>query len=293
LKNQVLEHQFGDLLYVPLFLTESLLPYRGTHQSFTRAYQNTDITIQGGADRTGLIPLPTGIIGRRLLLHFITQSWLEGSPEIKIRGASTLLTQFGIKHSHANKKNLKRQLYSLSMMMIRVRSHSTFDKADTEPFKVSNIRLMDSLNIYGIDEAPNQMCLFDSTVSFSPEFFDLLCELRQNHPPILRGALYGLTGPLQMDIYCFLQRRLQNENLMLKYGGQKLSWDNLYQQFGRGERRQDFQKMFRAALSKVLPALKTKSVRFADNQPVRVLKDGIVLNSIPRQVNPVLHVPNK
>ena len=51
--------------------------------------------------------------------------------------------------------------------------------------------------------------------------------------------------------------------------------------------------MFRAALSKVLPALKTKSVRFADNQPVRVLKDGIVLNSIPRQVEPVLHVPNK
>ena len=27
---------------------------------------------------------------------------------------------------------------------------------------------------------------------------------------------------------------------MIKYGGQKLSWDNLYSQFGRGERKQDF-----------------------------------------------------
>ena len=61
MKKQTHETNYGDLLYVPLFLTESLLPYRGSHQSFTRTYQQTDITIQGGADRNGLIPLPTGV----------------------------------------------------------------------------------------------------------------------------------------------------------------------------------------------------------------------------------------
>jgi hypothetical protein len=286
LKKQTHETNYGDLLYVPLFLTESLLPYRGSHQSFTRTYQQTDITIQGGADRNGLIPLPTGVIGRRLLLHFITQSWLQESPNVYIKGTSSLLTQLGIKHSATNKKNLKTQLNRLSMMMIRVRSHFTFPVAENEAFKNDNIRLMKSSQLYNL-EHDHQPSLFQSWVHFSPEFYEMLCALKAKHPPILKEPLFGLSGPLQMDIYCFLQRRLQNENLMIKYGGQKLSWDNLYSQFGRGERKQDFKAMFTKALKKVLPKLKTHKVQFADNTPVRVLKDGIALYPIPKQVAPV------
>ena len=93
------ESKTSSLYYVPLMLTESLLPYRGQHTHFTRKYQDTHITIQGGADDTGPLPLPSGVLGRRLLFHFITEAWLKRSSKIKIAGTQTILRDLNIKPS--------------------------------------------------------------------------------------------------------------------------------------------------------------------------------------------------
>ena len=280
------ETKTSSLYYVPLMLTESLLPYRGHHTHFTRKYQDTHITIQGGADDTGPLPLPSGVLGRRLLFHFITEAWLKRSSKIKIAGTQTILRDLNIKPSNAQRRALKKQIYYLSQMTIRVKTHFTLKDEKYEAYKGENIRVLKGLQIYNTDH-PTQLTLFDSWIEFSPEFYELLLQLRKKHPPIAKEPVWKLTGALQMDLYCFLQRRLQNIELSFSNTGFTLTWEALYEQFGRGERPQDFRKMIKSALKKVVPVIKTHRAKFADNTPVRVIKSGLRLYHIPRQVEEV------
>lgn len=267
-----------ELLYVPLFLTESLLPFRGKETFFTRSYMHTDITIQGGADRTGHLPLPSGIIARRLLFHFITEAWIQNSPKVGICGTQTLLKKLNISIKDRSRRALKKQVYYLSMMTMRIQEYVGIDG---EGFVNKNIPIMNGIEIYNWT-APEQLMLFRNSIEFSPQFFKLLQELKKNHPPIDKNVLWSITGPLQSDIYCWLQRRLQHPDTA---NGKSLSWDNLYDQFGRGQRVADFVYRFKSALKSVLPLIKYETYGSQRREfPVEITREGIVLYNIDKQV---------
>ena len=269
----------SSLLYVPLFLTESLLPFRSKETTFTRSYGNTNITIQGGADETGQLPLASGILARRLLFHFITQAWMKNSPKVNICGTQTLLKKLGINRNGHNRKSLKRQVYYLSMMTIRVKEYFGIDG---ESFRNRNIPLMNGIDIYNWT-APEQLMLFRNSVEFSPQFFALLQQLKEHHPPIDKKKMWSLTGPLQSDIYCWLQRRLQHPDTL---NGKNLSWEGLYDQFGRGQRMADFVYRFSRALERVIPVIKHECLEFQYVQePVAISEDGITLYNVGQQVD--------
>ena len=125
--------------------------------------------------------------------------------------------------------------------------------------------------------------LFRNSVEFSPQFFSLLQELKEHHPPIDKSTMWGLTGPLQSDVYCWLQRRLQHHDTL---NGKRLSWELLYDQFGRGQRLADFVYRFKQALDKVIPVIKSDYLEFQYQQePVQVFDDGIVLHNVGQQVD--------
>jgi hypothetical protein len=269
----------SPLLYVPLFLTESLLPFRSKETTFTRRYGKTNITIQGGADETGQLPLASGILARRLLYYFITQAWLKNSPKVNICGTQTLLKKLGVNVNNSSRRSLKKQVYYLSLMTIRIKEYIG---VDGDSFRNKNIPIMNGIEIYNWT-APEQLMLFRNHVEFSPQFFELLQRLRENHPPIDKNSMWSLTGPLQSDIYCWLQRRLQHPDTL---SGKFITWENLYGQFGRGQRMADFVYRFRRALVKVIPAIKNDVLEFEYKEdPVVILDDGIRLHNVGLQVD--------
>ena len=275
------------IIKLPLFLTESLLPLRSGPRVQTRAYQDCFITIQGGTIKGKDALLPSGIIGRRLLFYFITQAHSQKSPVIEISGTQSLLTEIGISHKGTARHRVKRELVRLSKTFITI-DRFPWSQAvkgteiDSESFEGHNFRIMKGISLYNVDK-PEQLNLFKSRVEFAPEFYDLLVQLYNHHPPIDKESLWAIDSPLATDVYCWLQRKVCSPRVV---GSLELNWKVIYGQFGRGEQISKFKSAFRKAMKSASEQIKTyKTDPFTyDRPPIEETKSGIRINPQKQQV---------
>jgi hypothetical protein len=75
-------------------------------------------------------------------------------------------------------------------MTIRIKEYIG---VDGDSFRNKNIPIMNGIEIYNWT-APEQLMLFRNHVEFSPQFFELLQRLRENHPPIDKNSMWSLTA---------------------------------------------------------------------------------------------------
>lgn len=276
------------VIKLPLFLTESLLPLRAGPRVQTRAYQDCFITLQGGSLKGELIPLPSGIIGRRLLFYFITQAHSQQSSLIEIKGTQSLLTEIGVSPTASARRRIKRELVRLSKTFITIDSFPWQDQEikdglEPEDFEGHNIRLMKGIRLFNVDK-PEQLNLFNSFVEFSPEFYELLVQLYKHQPPIDKESLHSIDTPLATDLYVWLQRRVQNPKM---FRSVELNWNVIYGQFGRGEQMSKFKSSFRKAMEVASRYVKMpKAPRFTYQEPAIVeTRTGVRINPGRQQVS--------
>ena len=207
-------------LALPLIIQESLLPRTQGATEFHRKYGNTDISLSGGVSKGKRLPLPSGIISRRLLYWAITTARYNKSPEIICDGSPTFLKNLNLGATARRRRDLKTQLKRLVHTSITIEEFGRYD----ESFTLDLVPMFDCVDF--LVEDTNQLRLFQSSIRFSDKFYNEIERLP--HQPINQDALFSLDSPLAMDIYLWAQRRT--------YGLRKttlIKWSLLYHQFRR------------------------------------------------------------
>ena len=254
-------------LALPLIIQESLLPRTQGAMLFHRKYGNTDITLSGGVSKGKRLPLPSGIISRRLLYWAITTARYNKSADIVCDGSPVFLKKLNLGASSRRRSDLKTQLVRLVNTSITVEEFGRYQ----ESFSLDLVPLFDSMDI--VVEESNQLRLFETSIRFSDKFYSMIEKLP--HQPINKDALFSLDSPLATDIYLWAQRRtfgLRKDTL--------ITWNLLYHQFRRAEETKPaFRRSFTNAVELVGSVMRTWDERsFA-----RLTDDGIVLRSCPQQ----------
>jgi len=254
-------------LSLPLVIQESLLPRRSGASVFHRRYGSTDITLSGGVSRGKRLPLPSGVISRRLLYWAITTARYNQSPKILCDGSPKFLENLNLSANAKRRRDLKIQLKRLVHTSITIEEFGRYG----ESFSLDLVPLFDSMDF--LHDDTDQLRLFQSSIKFSDKFYNEIERLP--HQPINQDALFSLDSPLAMDIYLWAQRRTYN----LKRDT-TISWNLLYHQFKRPEEtKPSFRRSFSKALDVVQSVMKTW-----DSSAFAVPTDaGVLLRSCPQQ----------
>jgi plasmid replication initiation protein len=257
------------LLFLPLIAQESILPLRAGPKVAVRRYGNVSISIQGGVYDGEALPLPSGTMARRILFHAITKAWITQDAKVQLGGIREMLRDLGIKSSSKSKRRLKAELIRLSKMSIAI----DYFPDGEDCLRSANVRLIQSLEIHGLQH-DSQMSLLGSWLEFSPEFFETIRGL--SHQPVMRDAIWDLTSPLSIDVYIWLQRRAQTHR---KSEPLHLSWNHIYEQFGRGEQMSKFKLAFSAAVKSATGQMKDWGTK-----PAWTTTKGVYVTQAPPQV---------
>jgi hypothetical protein len=256
-----------ERLLLPLFMQESVLPLSSGPVIVTRSYGNVSLSLQGGVMNGEQLPVASGTMSRRLMHYIVTKARLAGERRVHLGGLRKILKEINITEKSRSKKRLKEELLRLSKTSISVDYF-----ADNDTLRSTNIRLFSSLELHGL-KSDVQTSLLGSWIEFSPEFYRLITD--QAHQPVNKDAIWRLTSPLAIDVYLWLQRRCQT----VPASGLKLSWDQIYEQFGRGEQMSKFKFAFKRAVQSA-----TSEMKGWGWEPCTCSKEGVHVRTAPQQV---------
>lgn len=268
-KHKSLEH-----LALPLVLQESLLPRTQGATEYTRHYGNVCISISGGVSKGNRIPLPSGLVARRILYWSITKARATASREVQIHGSPKFLQELNLTADARRRRALKTQLIRLVHTSITVEEFPNPEK-DEPSITIPSVPLFECLYLGDViytGTKEEQLPLFKSSIVFSERFYKSVVELP--HQPINKEALFSLQSPLASDVYLWVQRRGQTINYK-----QKFSWGSMYQQFAQPrETKSNFRKSFTNAIN----SINEVTSKFS-NSVGYVSDTGFTLNALPQQ----------
>jgi hypothetical protein len=256
-----------ERLLLPLFMQESVFPLRSGPVVVTRSYGNVSLSLQGGVMNGEQLPIASGTMARRLMHYVVTAARVTGERKIHLGGVRKILKSINIAEKSSSKRRLKEELLRLTRTSITIDFF-----ADNDTLKSTNIRLFSSLELHGLN-SDIQTSLFGSWIEFSPEFFRLITDAV--HQPVNKDAIWRLTSPLAIDVYLWLQRRCQT----VPSNGLTLTWDHVYEQFGRGEQLSKFKSAFRRAVQSA-----TAEMKGWGWEPCTCSKEGVHVRTAPQQV---------
>lgn len=236
------------------------LPYRepkdATH--FFREYGRNTLAINAGrltnpaSGEMQLQGLPYGPKARLLLLHLCTEAVKQRSPKIEVAGSlSGFIRDMGFPVTGGDRgtlKQFKEQLNRLAACSMQI---GLWDGTRASTLNVPPFRQMDvwlPLNVH-----PDQGILWSSTITFQTDFFDNL--LQHALPVDIRAARAFAGSARKLDLLFWVGYRLSRLERPLR-----LTWDNLYKQFGCENAsirsfRQEFRKDV-SHLTEVFPRLR-------------------------------------
>ncbi|GJD94449.1 replication protein RepA [Methylobacterium iners] len=236
------------------------LPYREPKgaTNFFREYGRNTLAINAGrltnpiSGEMELQGLPYGPKARLLLLHLCTEAVKQRSPKIEVaHSLSGFIRDMGFPVTGGDRgtlKQFKEQLNRLAAcsMQIGLWDGSRASTLNVPPFRQLDVWL--PLNAH-----PDQGLLWSSTITFQTDFFDNL--LQHALPVDIRAARAFAGSARQLDLLFWVGYRLSRLERPLR-----LTWDNLYKQFGSENGsirsfRQEFRKDV-AHLTEVFPRLK-------------------------------------
>lgn len=234
----------GTLGYMARSLVQATMPHRKpSNNEFIR--QNGAFTLSILSPQK--IGLPFGSIPRLLIAWVTTEAVLTKNREL-ILGDS--LTQFMSQLDLVPTGGRWGTITRLREQMKRLFSAAiscTYD--DGEHWAIKNVHPITQANLWWAPKSPNQISLFDSTLTLSEEFFN---EVTAYPIPIDMDVIKAIKqSPMALDIYCWLTYRMS----YLKKSS-TIPWEALKVQFGadyaqdvQGTR--NFKKAFLRELRKV------------------------------------------
>lgn len=236
------------------------LPYREPKgaTNFFREYGRNTLAINAGrltnptSGEMELQGLPYGPKARLLLLHLCTEAVKQRSPKIEVaQSLSGFIRDIGFPVTGGDRgtlKQFKEQLNRLAAcsMQIGLWDGTRASTLNVPPFRQLDVWL--PLNAH-----PDQGLLWSSTITFQTDFFDNL--LQHALPVDIRAARAFAGSARQLDLLFWVGYRLSRLERPLR-----LTWDNLYKQFGSENGsirsfRQEFRKDV-AHLADVFPRLR-------------------------------------
>lgn len=226
------------------------MPRRSTEaRTFERRNGHASILIEAGKlwDGSDWVeqPLPSGAIPRLVMVHVSSEAVRTRSRSVEV-GHSTrqFLTTLGMQTNGGKRggyQALKRQIQALAAcrLSLGMQSEGRVMTVDAKP-----IRRFEAW----LHQDGDQGTLWPGVLELSDEFYGTLVE---HAVPLDPRALAALRhSALALDVYAWLAHRLRR---VARAGGIKLSWRNLYEQFGQEYRStKDFKKQFRQSLRQAL-----------------------------------------
>jgi hypothetical protein len=226
------------------------LPRRRTpDRVFERRNGHASILVEAGSlwDGSAWVeqPLPYGATARLIMVHISSEAIRTRCRTVEI-GESTrqFLTQLGMRSSGGRRGSyaaLKRQMQAIAACRLTLGMQS---EGRTVTLDAKPIRRFDAW----LHQDGWQCTLWPGTLELSQEFYDTLIE---HAVPLDPRALAALKhSSLALDIYAWLAHRLRRVNTP---NGVRLSWRNLYEQFGQEYANgKDFKTQFRHAMRQTL-----------------------------------------
>lgn len=225
------------------------LPRRATEaQTFERQSGHVSILLEAGKLYDGMRwveqPLPYGATPRLVLVHVSSEAIRTRSRTVDIGDSMRdFLNQLGMPTSGGARGGytaLRRQMQSLAACRLTLGLHDAgrVVTKDAKPFSRFEAWLQ---------QDGRQQSLWPGSLELTPDFYETL---RTHAVPLDYRALAALKhSALALDIYTWLAHRLRR---IVAPSGTKLSWVNLYEQFGQEYRTvKNFKREFRAALLQV------------------------------------------
>jgi hypothetical protein len=186
-------------------------------------------------------PIPYGTRARLALIHLSTEAVRTRSPEVDMGSAYGFMSELGIMPSGPGYGSLKKQLKAISACTMALGWSSTSGDSVVTTHRFQPI---DTFEAWTVREG-TQTELWPSRIQLSQRFFETLC---QHAVPLDKRALAALTHTaLGLDIYTWLAHRLHR----VRFGGTKVPWSKLHEQFGGPHDSRGFKKEFRRALRQV------------------------------------------
>jgi hypothetical protein len=196
--------------------------------------------------------LPYGPKARLMLLHLCTEAVKQRTPKIEVASSlSGFIRDMGFPVTGGDRgtlKQFKEQLNRLAACSMQI---GLWDGSRASTLNVPPFRQMDVWLPLNVD--PDQGLLWSSTITFHRDFFDNL--LQHALPVDIRAARAFAGSARKLDLLFWVGYRLSRLERPLR-----LTWDNLYKQFGSENGsirsfRQEFRKDV-AHLTEVFPRVR-------------------------------------
>lgn len=196
--------------------------------------------------------LPYGPKARLMLLHLCTEAVKQRTPKIEVASSlSGFIRDMGFPVTGGDRDTLKQFKEQLNRLAACSMQIGLWDGSRASTLNVPPFRQMDVWLPLNVD--PDQGLLWSSTITFHRDFFDNL--LQHALPVDIRAARAFAGSARKLDLLFWVGYRLSRLERPLR-----LTWDNLYKQFGSENGsirsfRQEFRKDV-AHLTEVFPRVR-------------------------------------
>jgi len=268
----------GVVGYMARAFVHATIPHKATlGNEFTRENGLYSLTMLAPSK----IGLPYGSIPRLLLSWMTTEAFYTQSPVLELGPTlSAFLAELGLARQGGKRGDITR----LRNQIVRLFSSTIscqYRNDITE--QGSGFRIAKEYNLWWTPKLPDQVPLWQSTVTLSTDFFN---EITDRPVPVDMEALRALKrSPLELDIYCWLTYRMSylRKDTVIPWPLLQLQFGADYAQDEQGLR--NFKKKLLLRLKRVLEVYETAKVDH--------LEKGLLLKPSPTHVakKPVSMLP--
>ena len=258
----VLAEQYRSMFFLPLLLTESWLPLRGTHEKYQRINRGIRISSSCDSYANGApIGIPSGLLARRILLTLVSKSVIDKTPVIDVGSVSELLRDSGLVKSGKQVRRIQKTLFQLFMVNVKIWGTTS----------IHNGQMFEEMGLDVEETKQEKFSFIPKRVVFRDKFYKDVIEGKSY--PFLTEDILKANGALEHDILLWL---LNRQVKISKKSAEFLGYGLLFHQFGQPN--QSF-KHFKSDFKKVVRVIREKYER-----KLEVHKNGLLLYNMPSRV---------
>src|SRR5699024_6119429 len=231
------------------FLAFALPARRATSYVWSRQNGKYSFNVTAGSikgfEGNLVTELPSGKYARAALMYLCTQAKLTGSRTINISESYRSFTEaVGLEWQGAQRgKEALRQLMLVSAATFTIIEQNVDETTGEEHYVDIGARFSDSMDLWTSRGRTELADEGQSTITLSEPMMELLERAAPLNMKAWRWLLSNSKSPMALDVYTWLCGRLYRCN-----GPARVSWQQLYEQFGSTAPLPRFKQHFRKAL---------------------------------------------
>lgn len=236
--------------FLPQEFLAFALPARRTQERvWTRTNGKYTFTVTAGAvkdfDGSLVTELPSGKYARAALLYLCTQAKLTSDARISINDSyRSFIHSLGLTWQGAQRgKEALHQLMLVAAATFTVIEQYVDETTGEEHYSDTGSRISDTMDLWTIHGREDISHGTRSTVTLSPMMVEMLDRAAPLSMQSWCWLLNNTKSPMALDVYSWLCGRLYRCN-----GPSRVSWQQLYEQFGSTAPLKRFKQHFRSAL---------------------------------------------